>query len=822
MSADGADAAEFAFAEEGGDTAAPGRSADWPPTLLGPPGSWSSSLKTIVGMVSANRFPQLLWWGPDHIAIYNDACAALLGARHPRALGKPLREVWPEETQFAAKIAAVFEGGAPSWIEDARLDGRSSDEQTRFGFACSPVADDCAPGGIGGVLCTLIELGDAPAASARREERERLEALSVALSMGTVGVFEWELGSDRVTVFGPLASAYGLDAAAAEKGLPFDAFMPGIHPEDRPRLSAALSAATEEGRPLDIEYRAIGGGEERIVRVRGETRTRSDGGQVLTGSIRDVTEDRIARRLLQKHQAALEALNAQLEQRVAAEVAERRLLADIVEGTDALVLVADTDYRWLAINHAASDEFERVYGVRPEPGDSMFDMPEGPGDRQSGMRALWTRAMGGEEFSTVARLEDPHGHGCMYELKFNVLRDGAGRQIGAYQFVYNVTDRIREQERLAQAEEQLRQAQKMEAMGQLTGGVAHDFNNLLTPIIGALDMLQRSAIGGERERRLIGGAFQSADRARTLVQRLLAFARRQPLQPTGVDVGAVVVGMTDLLASTTGPQVRIAVDIAPDLKPAKVDQNQLEMALLNLCVNARDAMPGGGMIRISAHNAEVLPGERPDLKPGRYVRLSVADTGAGMHPDVLARAVEPFFSTKGIGKGTGLGLSMVHGLMHQLGGAMTLQSRLGVGTNVELWAPQCETALPDAAPSADAKEDTQSGRGLALLVDDEELVRLSTAAMLSELGYSVREAGSAEEAISLVAQGLKPDLVVTDHLMPGMTGADLAHAVHGRSAATPVLIISGYADAEGIDPSLPRLTKPFVNAELAAAIAALR
>jgi CheY-like chemotaxis protein len=204
------------------------------------------------------------------------------------------------------------------------------------------------------------------------------------------------------------------------------------------------------------------------------------------------------------------------------------------------------------------------------------------------------------------------------------------------------------------------------------------------------------------------------------------------------------------------------------------------------------------------------------------VRLSVADTGTGMDPEVLARAVEPFFSTKGIGKGTGLGLSMVHGLMQQLGGAMTLQSRLGVGTNIELWAPQSEAALPDAAPSAEAKDETQSSRGLALLVDDEELVRLSTAAMLLDLGYTVREAGSAEEAIALVAQGLRPDLVVTDHLMPGMTGTDLAHAVHGRSASTPVLIISGYADAEGIDPSLPRLTKPFVNAELAAAIAALR
>jgi PAS domain S-box-containing protein len=761
---------------------------------------------------------------PDGILLEcNRAALAAGGLTREDVIGKPFWETYwwtcSKKTQDDLRDA-IARAAAGEFIRyDTEVYGRKDGSEIMImDFTLLPVKDET------GRIVFLLPEGRDITENKRDDRRFQIseERLGMALSTGRVGVFEWDLDGDRVSVLGPMASAYGVDADAAAKGLPLAAFIPGIHASDHARLQSALSLAAEMSAPLDIEYRTIGGGEERVVRVRGETRVRADGGRVMIGSMRDVTEDRLARRLLQKHQAALEQLNADLEQRVAVEVAERRLLADIVEGTDALVLVADTDYRWLAINRAATDEFERIYGVRPEPGDSMFDMPEGPPDRQAEMRARWTRALAGEEFSTVARLEDLDARQRIYELKFNILRDGAGRQIGAYQFVYDVTERVHEQERLAQAEEQLRQAQKMDAMGQLTGGVAHDFNNLLTPIIGALDMLQRSTLGGERERRLIGGAFQSADRARTLVQRLLAFARRQPLQPTAVDVGAIVVGMTDLLTSTTGPQVRIAVDIASDLKPAKADQNQLEMALLNLCVNARDAMPNGGMIRISARNAEVAPGERADLRAGRYVRLSVADTGTGMDPEVLARAVEPFFSTKGIGKGTGLGLSMVHGLMQQLGGAMTLQSRLGVGTNIELWAPQSETALPDAVPSAEAKDETQSGRGLALLVDDEELVRLSTAAMLLDLGYTVKEAGSAEEAIALVAQGLRPDLVVTDHLMPGMTGTDLAHAVHGRSASIPVLIISGYADAEGIDPSLPRLTKPFVNAELAAAIAALR
>ena len=210
------------------------------------------------------------------------------------------------------------------------------------------------------------------------------------------------------------------------------------------------------------------------------------------------------------------------------------------------------------------------------------------------------------------------------------------------------------------AEEALRQAQKMEAMGQLTGGVAHDFNNLLTPIVGALDMLRRKGLGGNREQRLIDGAAQSAERAKTLVQRLLAFARRQPLQPVAVDVAKLVIGMADLIRSTSGPQIRVVVEVQDDLAPAKADPNQLEMALLNLSVNARDAMPDGGTLRISAGEEQVGFGHTSKLEPGRYIRLSVADTGLGMDETTLARAVEPFFSTKGVGKGTGLGLSMVH------------------------------------------------------------------------------------------------------------------------------------------------------------------
>ena len=283
---------------------------------------------------------------------------------------------------------------------------------------------------------------------------------------------------------------------------------------------------------------------------------------------------------------------------------------------------------------------------------------------------------------------------------------------------------------LETAYEQLRHSQKLEAMGSLTGGVAHDFNNLLTPIIGGLDLLQRRGFGGEREKRLIAGAAQSAERAKTLVQRLLAFARRQPLQAVAVDLGKLVRDMADLVSSTTGPQIRVVVEIVDDLPPAKADANQLEMALLNLSVNARDAMPEGGTLRITASlSARPLP----ELKPGEYLCLSVADTGVGMDEATLERAVEPFFSTKGVGKGTGLGLAMVHGLASQLGGALSITSKIGLGTNVELWLPKAEVVIESEKGPVDSP--SRRGRGTVLLVDDEEYVRMSTAEMLFVLGY---------------------------------------------------------------------------------------
>jgi PAS domain S-box-containing protein len=373
---------------------------------------------------------------------------------------------------------------------------------------------------------------------------------------------------------------------------------------------------------------------------------------------------------------------------------------------------------------------------------------------------------------------------------------------------------------LEQAQEALRQSQKLEAMGQLTGGVAHDFNNLLTPILGSLDLLHRRGIGDERERRLIDGALQSAERAKLLVQRLLAFARRQPLKPVSTDIRDLIANMAELVSSTCGPNVRVSVHVDDGIEPALADPNQLEMAILNLSVNARDAMPDGGRLTLSATSEQVTGNGPAGLAPGRYIRVSVADTGTGMDEETQRRAIEPFFSTKGIGRGTGLGLSMVHGLASQLGGALTISSTCGLGTNVELWLPVSNSAVEAEAPAAPLPP-AEAKAGTVLLVDDEALVRASTADMLHELGFAVIEADSADAALALVARDLQFDLLVTDHLMPGKTGVDLALALQQDRAELPVLIVSGYAETDSLPQFFPRLTKPFRQADLAAAISAI-
>jgi signal transduction histidine kinase len=371
-----------------------------------------------------------------------------------------------------------------------------------------------------------------------------------------------------------------------------------------------------------------------------------------------------------------------------------------------------------------------------------------------------------------------------------------------------------------QVEKAYRQAQKMEVVGQLTGGIAHDFNNLLAAVLGNLGLLRKRLADDAEALRLVGGAIEGAERGKALTQRLLAFARQQDLRPAPVDAPKLIRGTIEMLARSIGPSIEIRSEIASDLWPVRVDANHLELALLNLGVNARDAMPDGGTITLSARNETIAAGAGDALAPGDYVCLIVADTGVGMDRATLARATDPFFTTKGVGKGTGLGLSMVDGMAAQSGGSLRLSSCPGGGTTAELRLPCAEGVPASRAAAADATEASIPYK--ILLVDDDALVCSSTSSMLADLGHEVREAPSGKAALEILHSGVAVDLVLTDQAMPGMTGLQLAAQIRTVWPELPIMLTTGYAelqDRQGLN--LPRLVKPYGKEEMAAAIASL-
>jgi signal transduction histidine kinase len=382
-------------------------------------------------------------------------------------------------------------------------------------------------------------------------------------------------------------------------------------------------------------------------------------------------------------------------------------------------------------------------------------------------------------------------------------------------------ERLRaESEQRERAQAALLQAQKIETMGQLVGGVAHDFNNLLMAVISNLDLLAKRIGDDPRNRRLLDGAMEGARRGATLTQRLLAFARRQELLPRSTDVLALIKDIEDLIGRSVGPMIELKIITSGIALAVIVDPNQLEMALLNLAVNARDAMPRGGVLSITLDQKSISAANGLGLSPGPYVRIALQDTGEGMDAKTLARAVEPFFSTKGIGKGTGLGLSMVHGLAEQSGGAFRLQSQLGAGTTAELWLPAANSAAERVVRSPVSQPRTSPAT--ILLVDDDALIAASTVAMLEDLGHRVIEAHGGKEALAILDDGLHPDLVITDHAMPGMTGIDLAVTLRTRAPDLPVLLATGFAEIRSdLDIEIPRLAKPYTQEQLSSEIARL-
>ena len=465
---------------------------------------------------------------------------------------------------------------------------------------------------------------------------------------------------------------------------------------------------------------------------------------------------------------------------------------------------------------------ERIKGYRPAEiiGQhvSTFYTEE---DRAAGMpaRALETALTDGR-FEREGWRVRKDGTRFFAHVIIAPIRDDDGEHLGFAKITRDITERHEAQQKLDATREALLQSQKMEAIGQLTGGIAHDFNNLLMAVLGSLELVRKRVPDDPKILRLLDNAIQGAQRGAALIKRMLAFARRQELKHEAVDIPDLVRGMTDLLQRSIGSSVTIETRFPLALPAVWADGNQLEMALLNLAVNARDAMPDGGLIIISAHEEANEPGA-----PGGFVRICVRDTGAGMDEATLRRATEPFFTTKEPGKGTGLGLSMVHGLAQQSGGRFVLNSKMGEGSTAELWLPMAPAMVEEAdIEELELLETSPQRLSLRVLaVDDDPLVRTNTAAMLEDLGHICLRASSAAQALEILRRGAPVDLVITDQIMPRMTGLQLAKKIARDWPKLPVLIATGYAEMEpGSGAGLPRLSKPFTQAELAAKMAQIR
>ncbi|RUL78372.1 PAS domain-containing sensor histidine kinase [Dyella choica] len=499
---------------------------------------------------------------------------------------------------------------------------------------------------------------------------------------------------------------------------------------------------------------------------------------------------------------------------------ENRYRLMIESITDYAIFMLDKDGHVSSWNPGA----ERIKGYRPEEIiGKHFSAFYTHADREAGLPQanLMRAATEGRVESEGWRVRKDGSRFRAHVVVDRILGDD-GELVGFAKIARDVTEQRNAAVELDRAREALFQSQKTEAVGKLTGGVAHDFNNLLMVIQSCLDMVDLKLPQDSQLRRLVQNAQSAVKRGAALTQRMLAFARKQELRVARVDIVSLVANMTELLRRSLGPLVHITTLFPEALNAVKADANQLELALMNLAVNARDAMPEGGALTIAARNITIDTTHSTRLEPGDYVCLSVTDEGTGMDEETLVKATEPFFTTKGVGKGTGLGLSMVHGLAEQSGGRLVIKSSKGFGTRVEMWLPsvQAQTTAPAGKPISFPTQPVYSSCSLHIVVvDDDPLVLNITGAVLQDQGHRVIELASAEEALQLLENQDDVDLLITDHAMPGMTGAQLVEEVNIRWPALPVVLATGYAEIPAdLSDGATRLTKPYDRTDLAEAI----
>ncbi|MDT9599435.1 PAS domain-containing protein [Sphingosinicella rhizophila] len=817
------------FLDGGGEMAALVRDFDWNGTTLGPPQDWPQSLKTAVGIMLSSKFPMFVAWGPELRFLYNDGYSEVLGGKHPAALGGRFEDIWFEIwPDISPLVDRALAGEATYWRDLPLVMMRKGyEEKTWFTFSYSPLRGD--DGAVAGMFCACVETTDTVLAERRRiDEAQRLEQLFdrspsfMTVLRGPEHIFEMlnqaylQLVGHRNLIGRPAREALPevvgqgffelLDEVYAS-GKPFTGRSMKIH------LQRAPDASPEE-RLLDFVFQPIADADGRI------------SGVFVEGY--DVTE---------RHLAELALRESEERFRLIADSAPVPMWVTRLDRTRSFANRAYVDF--LGISYEDAIDFDWRTIVHPDDAarilaDSVAGeeslkpfVLEGRYRRGDG-QWRWLRSESqprwgpqGEHIGFIGVAHDitdsKHAEAALREVNETLERRVAERTADLSAALDRLQAEVGERER---AEEALRQAQKMEAVGQLTGGIAHDFNNLLTPIMGGLDIIANK-VEDPRLKRIADAALESTRRGARLTSQLLAFSRIQRISMAPVAVNDVIGKMGSLLRQTIGGAIRIDTLLDRDVQYAVCDANQLENAILNLAINARDAMPDGGSLSISTSRTSLH--DAPDIEAGDFVCISVADSGEGMSPEVAERATEPFFSTKPLGKGTGLGLAQVYGIARQSGGTLRIESGVGIGTRIDLFLPAAEAgaAVAEGDTAAQADLDDHDGGAAIMIVDDDSDVRSFLADSLEGLGHKVRMAEDGEAALETLASW-EPDLMLLDYAMPLMHGGEVARKARAFHPALPIIFVTGYAETEQLEaalgPSVDILRKPFSVSGLAAAI----
>jgi hypothetical protein len=785
------------------------RAFDWQHTPLGSIETWPGSLKTITGFLLRSPTPIVLLWGEDGVMIYNDAYSGFAAGRHPAILGAKVREGWPEAADFNDNVMKVgLSGGALAYKDrEFTLYRRGKAEQVWLDLDYSPVLDES--GEPGGVIAIVVEttarvLTDRRITAEQARQRRMLTQMPgfACVLSGPEHVYEY------------VNDAYiKISGKSDFLGRGIREVLPELEGQGYYELLDQVYATGESVVTHGMELRLRGSDEVRFIDFVYEP-IRDEQGAVagiFVGGY-EVTE-------AHRTAAALRKLNADLERRVIERTQARgrtwQVTPDLMGALNERGYFETSNPAWKTVLGWSEEEVASM---------SIFELLH-PDDVERTRQGFNLTQQG------QPAVRFPNRYRCKDGSYRWISWVGVPEEGKVYCTGRDITEEKAAEATLEKTQEALRQSQKMEAIGQLTGGIAHDFNNLLAGIGGSLELLGRRLREGRYEgmERYILGAEDATKRAAALTQRLLAFSRGQKLDPKPTNVNTLIAGMEDLIRRTVGPGVALEVVGAGGLWLTHIDPSQLENALLNLSINARDAMPEGGRITIETANRwlDARAAHKRDIKPGQYISVCVSDTGTGMTPEVISRAFDPFFTTKPIGQGTGLGLSMIHGFVRQSGGQVRVYSEIGKGTTMCLYLPRF-LGQANAEEEFEEPDGPHLGHGeTVLVIDDEPLVRMLTVDALDEAGYRTVEAGDGHAGLKMLSKTNRVDLLVTDVGLPGgMNGRQFAEAARELRPELKVLFVTGYAENAAIGAGHFAATdhvlgKPFSMTALAAKVRAI-